>query len=102
MGQSINVTSTRVVGDVAVVEGDRSISGQDGAAFSAADQAATGTTLPARLATRVFEAVGGVDHVFVGSNGVVVRRAGGWDDAALRGLEETVAGFFVYYDENRS
>lgn len=99
MGQEIAVQS-RAVGDVAMFRGDRTLTGQDGAAYaSAAEAAAARTGPPAALAGRIFAADTAVDHVFVGGNEVIVRRPGGWSNGALEAVEATIAGLFVYYHD---
>ncbi len=95
MGKPIAVTSTRTVGEVAVFDTDRSITGQDGMAFASAPEAAE--SFPARLAARLFETVPGLAHVFVASSQVVLRRTGGWDDSARSAAESCIADFFVFY-----
>lgn len=98
MGQLIQVESS-VVGDVAMFHTDRTITGQDGVSFSSADEASD-DSFPAQLATELFGADPSVDHVFIASNQVVVRRAGGWAQApVVRVASETVSRFFVHYDE---
>ena len=94
MGQPMQVLSTTVVDEIAMFATDRGITGQDGASFGRAD---TGEGFPTRLAAEVFDADETVDHVFVGSNQVVARRPGGWDDAALDRVRSAIAGFFVFY-----
>jgi hypothetical protein len=96
MGMAITVDSTRMVGEVAVFDTNRSVTGQDGAGFGDAAAAAVETT-PARLAARLFAGDPAVAHVFVASSQVVVRRRGGWDDAALAAALGVIAGFFVHY-----
>ncbi len=96
MGQQISVATT-VVGDVAVVSGNRSLTGQDGAAFAGAAAAADDAGLPAALAARLFAADPGLDHVFVHSNSVVMRRPDGWPDGQAGAAAQVVAEFFVYY-----
>jgi len=101
MGQQVRVDA-RVVGDVAVFDSDRSFTGQDGSAFGTPQDAADAGGFPGRLAARIFEADGDVDHVFVGSNGVTVRRSVSWDDAALRLATEVIGEFFVFYNSTGS
>jgi hypothetical protein len=96
MGQIINVTGT-VSGDSAIFEADRSLSGQDGGSFDSIEATVDNTTFPARLAARVFEADEAVGSVFAGSNGVVVRRAGGWSDADVARIGSVIEEFFVFY-----
>lgn len=97
MGKPIAVTSRGVVGDVAVFDTDRSITGQDGIGFASAADAAADATFAGKLATRLFEAVPGLGHAFIASSQVVVRRTGGWDDASRSAAESAIAGFFVFY-----
>lgn len=100
MGQTIKVLGTTLVGDVAIIDTDRSITGQDGSSYaSAADSA---NDFPGHLATRLFERVDGVNHVFVASNQVVLGREGGWDDKSLATATEVVSDFFVFYDEEEA
>jgi hypothetical protein len=94
MGQPIELTSI-VLGDVALFDTDRCITGQDGAGFTRDE--AVEDSFPARLAGRLFSADEALDHVFVGSNQVVVRRPSGWDDAALAAASAAIASFFVFY-----
>ncbi len=97
MGQPITVDAT-VVGDVAVLTGNRSLTGQDGAAFAAGDaEAGAGGGFPAALANRLFAADGGLAHVFVHSNSVVLRREGGWPNGLVDTARDVVAEFFVFY-----
>jgi len=96
VGQTIQINRTDVIGDVVIVDTDRTLTGQDGEVF---DGEAAGETFAARLAGRIFEEVPGVDHVYVMSNTVTVRRPGGWEDGALDRLSELVAGFFRFYPD---
>lgn len=97
MGQPITITGTTVQGAIAAFHCDRSITGQDGVGFSTVDDARRDGTFPGDLAVRLFEADDSVDHVYLASNQVVVRRQGDWDDDALRGAAAIVETFFVFY-----
>ena len=92
-----HLESLGVVGDVAVFDTDRSITGQDGIGFASAGDAADMASFPARLAARLFETVSGLDHAFVASSQVVLRRSGGWDESARSAAEAAIAEFFVFY-----
>lgn len=96
MGQLINVASS-VVDDVAVFDTDRSIAGQDGAAYDRSADADDGT-FPGELAGRLLGADATIDHVWIASNQVVARRPGGWDEAALASAEKVVSELFRFYD----
>jgi hypothetical protein len=96
MGQIINVTGT-VAGDSAIFEADRSLSGQDGGAFESLEQTVDDPSIPAHLAARVFECDPAVNRVFAGSNGVIVRRTGGWDSDQVDRIGDQIEQFFVFY-----
>lgn len=97
MGQPITITGTTVEGPIAGFHTDRGITGQDGVSFGAVEHATAANSFPGDLAARLFEADAGVDHVFIASNQVVVRRSSDWDDATLASAGEVIAGFFVFY-----
>lgn len=96
MGQSIEVTS-QVMDDVVIFDTDRAITGQDGVSYSSTQEIAA-TDFPAQLAKRLFADVSGIDHVFVASNQVVVRRPHGWDDDVVETAKQVIARFFRFYD----
>lgn len=97
MGQPIRLLSTTVLGDVAMFDTDRSVTGQDGAAFTPGADPAAG--FPAALAARIFEADGRIGHVFAASNQVMARRDGGWDEGAVEAIGAVIGRFFVFYPE---
>ncbi len=98
MGQRIVLKGATVIGDVAMFDTDRTISGQDGDSFTSAEAAADGESFSAQLAAEVFGADTNVTSVFIQSNLMVVGRDGGWTST------DEVAGvierFFIHYDEN--
>ncbi len=98
MGQSIELRDTTIIGDVALFDTDRSISGQDGDAFTSAEEAALGTTFSSRLAVRIFAADPAVASVFVQSNLISVSTSGTWTDTAH--IAEVIEQFFIHYEEN--
>ena len=95
MGQSIEVEAT-VVDDVALFSTDRAFTGQDGGSFSSSDEI-EGSDYPAQLAHRLFSDVPAIDHVFVASNQVVVRRPHGWDDHVVDAASRVISDFFLFY-----
>ena len=99
MGQPIQVDATRL-DDVALFDTDRSITGQDGAGFASAGEAEASDSFPAQLAARLFAADASVDHVFVASNQVVLRRSGGWSDGDVDTASQVISDFFLYYPES--
>ena len=98
MGQSITVESKSVKG-FCVFTTDRSMTGQDGARFDSAESAAAATSFPATLALRLFESDGLVDHVFVASNDVIVRRSESWNPAAADQASSTISALFRHYED---
>jgi ferredoxin/flavodoxin---NADP+ reductase len=94
MGQLIEV-STVAMGEVALFDADRSITGQDGHSYQGStDESGP----PALLANRLFAADSEISHVHVLSNTVSVQRAGGWPAEELKTAEEIVRQLFVFYD----
>ncbi len=100
MGQTIEVKSV-VLGDVALFDTDRSVTGQDGHGFDSMAAARTEETTAARLAAALFAAEAGIDHVFVLSNQVTARRIGGWTEQTAGEAAEIIRDFFIFYEENR-
>ncbi len=96
MGQEMSV-APQAVGDVAIFDTNRSITGQDGSTYASADEAAAGDDFGAALAARLFAADNRIDHVWVQSNVATVRRRDGWDDVALAATADVIGQFFVYY-----
>jgi endonuclease/exonuclease/phosphatase family metal-dependent hydrolase len=97
VGQTIQINRTVVVDQVLVIDTDRSIAGQDGEAFSGRESARTQSTFPARLAVRLFESDEAIDHVFVMSNTVSVRRLPVWSESDVKSATQVVADFFRFY-----
>ena len=100
MGQQIEVAEAVVLDSVAVFDTDRTFSGQDGVSYSRSDE--VDVTFPSQLAGRLFESDTAVDHVFVFSNTVSVRRPGGWEEGLLSSTRDMITNFFVFYDENKA
>lgn len=98
MGQTIEVEAS-AVGDVAVFDTDRSITGQDGDVFESLQDAVEATGLASDLATRLFESDQAVAHVFVASNTATVRRTGGWDEGSLATGSAVIRELFVFYGD---
>ena len=99
MGQSIEVMSRAIVGDVAIFAIDRGLTGMDGHAFDSAEAAEDGHGFPALLAERLFGAVDGIERVFVFSNDVIVQRTGGWDEQPLEAASSVIEDLFRYYPD---
>ncbi len=93
MGQTIAVDAS-VIGDVAVFDLDRSLTGQDGHSFRRPPDGPTPVEI---LARRLWESDPDVDSVHVLSNTVTVGRAGGWGEQSIASASETIATLFVHY-----
>lgn len=96
MGQNVEIKSTVELGEVLIVDTDRSFTGQDGHVITPDDE---GQGVPGILARRLFDLGLGIDHVFVLQNTVTVRRPGGWDEDSAGVVGDTTAGFLRFYDE---
>lgn len=94
MGQRIEVRPL-ALGEVAIFDTDRSITGQDGHTFTGPVQS---EGIPASLANRLFANDPEIEHVHVLSNTVSVRRLGGWSEADLARAAEVVSNLFVFYE----
>ena len=96
MGQAIEVEAS-AIGDIAVFDTDRTISGQDGQQFSNSSEANDSETFPGRLAHKLFEADGALGSVFAASNAITVQREGGWDASSLATTTSIIEDFFLFY-----
>jgi ferredoxin/flavodoxin---NADP+ reductase len=83
------------MGTVALFATDRSLTGQDGVGISAGNL--DGADPAHELARRLFDSDPLIDHVFVLSNTVSVRRRESWDDASVDRAADVIANLFVHY-----
>ena len=97
MGQTIQIRDANVVGDMLLVSTDRSLTGQDGETYTPADSITADAIFPAQLALRLFQSDPSIDHVYVMSNVLSIRRPGGWDEAGIASTRDVVASFFLFY-----
>jgi hypothetical protein len=96
MGQDVRIKDVVTLGDVVIIDTDRSFTGQDGQVITPEQP---GTGVPGLLAERLYALALGIDHVFIQQNAVTVRRPAGWD-AALADVVAAVTGSFLrFYDE---
>lgn len=96
MGQDVEIRDTMTMGDILIVNTDRSFTGQDGQAISPGSD---GHGVPALLAERLFALGLGIDHVYILQNTVTIRRSGGWDEVSAGSVEDTTHRFLRFYDE---
>lgn len=97
MGQTIEINKTTVIDRVLMIDTDRTLAGQDGEAYGGLEAARRSTTFPGVLAVRIFEADPDVDHVFVMSNQISLRRFAGWEAPHVQRITDLVAEFFRVY-----
>ena len=100
MGQTIEVTSV-LMGEVALFDTDRTMTGQDGRGFDSVAATSGDTTTAARLAAALFQGDPAINRVYVLSNQVTVRQTGEWSDETAAAAAGVVRDFFIFYDENR-
>lgn len=102
MGQTIQIWDANVVADMLLVSTDRSLTGQDGETYrpgspTNGDPFGSEAIFPAQLAERLFRSDSSIDHVYVMSNVLSIRRQGGWDDGSVASTRDVVATFFLFY-----
>lgn len=98
MGQTIAINGSRRIGNVLIIDTDRSLTGQDPEVYTPG-YTTESTTFPARLAERLFAADPDVDRVHVLSNAVSIQRTEGWTDTAADSAAAVVIGFFRFYPD---
>lgn len=96
MGQTVSVTA-REMDAYCVFTTDRVLTGQDGVRFASITESEAGTGFPAVLAARLFSADDAIDNVWIASSEVIVGRAGGWDDDATAGAQQTITDLYRFY-----
>lgn len=96
MGQNVEIKESVTLGDVLVIDTDRSFTGQDGHIITP-DSGRSG--VPGMLAERLFALDLGIDHVYVLQNTVTVRRSGGWDEDTAGAVTDATVSFLRFYDE---
>lgn len=84
------------LGEVLLLDTNRSFTGQDGQAIS---PESPGSGVPGLLARRIFELGLGIDHVYVLQNQVTLRRPTGWDEEVRREVVETTRYFLRHYPD---
>ena len=96
MGQDVEIRSTTRMGEILLIDTDRSFTGQDGQVIT---REGGGEDVPAELAARLFDLDPDIDHVFVLQNTVTVRRPGGWDDPSMAEVERVTNTFLRHYKQ---
>ena len=96
MGQTVAINNTVEMGEILVIDTDRSFTGQDGQAIS---PEASGWGVPNLLAERLFALDIGIDHVHVLQNIITLRRPGGWEEETAGQASDVAESFLRFYDE---
>jgi hypothetical protein len=96
MGQDVIIKNTVTMGDVLVIDTDRSFTGQDGHTITPESER---SGVPGKLADRLFALGAGIDYIFVLQNTVTVRRNGGWDDDTAAEVIDITGSFLRYYPD---
>lgn len=96
MGQDVIIKDTVAMGDVFLIDTDRSLTGQDGHTITPESDR---NGFPGKLADRLFALDVGIDHVYVLQNTVTVRRLGGWNEDIAAAVAEATGSFLRYYSD---
>jgi hypothetical protein len=99
MGQNVEIKDSVTLGEVLVIDTDRSFTGQDGHTIT---PGSAGHGVPGKLAGRLFDLDLGVDHVYILQNTVTVRRDTQWDDDSASAVAEATASFLRHYPDEAS
>lgn len=99
MGQNVEIKESVTMGDVLLIDTDRSFTGQDGHVITP-DSDRYG--VPGQLAGRLFDLDRGINHVYVLQNTVTVRREGGWDEETAGEVAEVTETFLRYYPDDEA
>ena len=94
MGQDVEILNSVTMGEVLILDTDRSFTGQDGHVIT---PEAEGNGVPGMLANRLFELDMGIDHVFVLQNVVTVRRTDVWDESSAGEVSDVTRSFLRFY-----
>lgn len=84
------------MGDVLVIDTDRSFTGQDGHMITP-DSERYG--VPGELAERLFSFDPNIDYMFVLQNIVTVRRRDGWDEETAAQVADITHSFLRFYPD---
>ena len=94
MGQPVAIRESVQMGQVLLVDTDRSFTGQDGLSITVDEP---GHSVPGLLGARLFALGIGVDHIHVLQNTVSVRRDRDWDSAAESAVLSALEDFLRFY-----
>ncbi len=98
MGQRIHAKAT-ILDNVAILETDRTLTGQDGKGYSQPSEILSPDGL---LANRLRAADPSIGHIHILSNMLSIVRDGGWDPSDVDRAMEVVSGLFEFYPYSES
>jgi hypothetical protein len=96
MGQNVEIKESVTMGDVLLIDTDRSFTGQDGHIITPQSER---YGVPGVLAGRLFDLDIGINHIYVLQNTFTVRREGGWDQDAADEVARVTESFLRYYPD---
>jgi hypothetical protein len=96
MGQNVEIKESVTMGDVLLIDTDRSFTGQDGHIITPATER---HGVPGLLAGKLFDLGIGINHIYVLQNTVTVRRDGGWDQDSTDEVARVTETFLRYYPD---
>ncbi len=91
-----------LLGDVALFDTDRSLSGQEGETFSDPESAKQSGTFPGKVAASLLAGISAIESIYVFSNTISVKRSGGWTVDRLEEAAGIVRNSLIHYENNRS
>jgi hypothetical protein len=94
MGQTVVVNNVVEMGDLLLIDTDRSFTGQDGVALT---RDHPGDAVPGLLAKGLFDLDPAIDHIHVLQNSLTVRRTAGWDEESRAAVLSVVESFLLFY-----
>ena len=100
MGQLIEVDHL-VLGDVALFDTDRSLSGQEGESYADPETAGSSGTFPGLVAAALLAEIPSIESVYVFSNTVSVKKSGGWSLQSAETAARIIRNSLVHYASNR-
>ncbi len=96
MGQNLEILKTSTIGDVLLIDTDRSLTGQDG---HVVEPGSDEEGVVGKLATDLFGLDIGIDHIYVLQNTITVRRPSGWDEKTAAQVGDATSIFLRYYGD---
>ncbi len=97
MGQTVVIRDTVTMGNLLLIDTDRSFTGQDGQSITPDDP---GRSVPGLLGERLFALDLGIDHLHVLQNTVSIRRSAEWDDDSVGQVRRVTEEFLRFYTDS--